>query len=779
MKRLSGNYLFIAIAAIFGIILAHLSYHPLVVFLILLYFVYLHSRGLKIVVIAASAFIVFFTIYFELYDEYNSTKLTGSETNLTIKIAAAPDLNGKTLSTVGKVGKEVIILRYIIQTKNEKSELASLKVGMICRIEGQLLIPNKARNFNSFDYKKYLYYKKIHWIFSPTSLSLQNCTQQAPSPYERLLLIRGQGINYIEKHFPKETIGIAQALIYGERGYIDDELISSYQSLGLVHLLAISGLHVGLLTGAIFYIGIRMGFTRESVTHSLLCLLPIYTIVAGAAPSVIRAALMLMILLSCIRWKKIYPIDSIGIACFFMVLVNPYHVFEVGFQLSFIVSLGLILSSKTIILRAGNPLTQTLAVTVIAQLCSFPIIIFYFYEVSLLSIPFNLLFVPVYSVIILPLSILSLLLHILYEPIGLSLMFLLKMILNVLNKFALYGAEVKLLSLTLGKPHIFFLVGYFVLLLIIFIMWERSNLKQIVVSIILIVTLSVVDLNEKLLDPFGKITFIDIGQGDSILIELPFNKGTYLIDTGPKTLDFATEEWEKKRRTFDTGKDILLPYLKSVGIRKIDKLIITHGDLDHIGNAELLLQELTIGELILGTGPIEKEFEQQLVKIAYEMGIPISEVAAGDFWKSGDYSFYVLAPYGDEQTSNDRSIVIYSEMGGLKWLFTGDLEEVGENRLFATFRTLPVDVLKVGHHGSNSSTSEQFLEHIKPKISIISAGVKNRYNHPNSEVLNRLLEKESKILRTDQHGAIQYKFRGNSGTFRWVLPYNKTILKQN
>lgn len=777
MKRLSGSYLLIAIAAIFGIILAHVSYHPLVGLTLFLYFVYLYSRGPKIVVIAASICVLFFTIYFELYDQHNLTKLVGSETKLNLKIITAPDINGRTFSTVVKLNDERLLLRYTIKTQSEKSELASLKVGMICSLEGELLLPNKARNFNSFDYKNYLYYKKIHWIYSATSLSIQNCVQQPHTPYERLLLIRELGINYIEKNFPIETIGIAQALIYGERGYIDDEIITSYQSLGLVHLLAISGLHVGLLTGAIFYIGIRMGFTRESVTHTLLCLLPVYTIVAGAAPSVVRATLMLMILLSCIRWKKVYPVDSIGIACFLMVLVNPYHVFEVGFQLSFIVSLGLILSSKTIILRARNPLTQTLTVTVIAQICSFPIIIFYFYEVSILSIPYNLLFVPVYSLMVLPLSILSLLLHILFEPIGLFLMFLLKVTLKVLNQLALYGANLHSLSLTLGKPHILFLMGYFTLLLTIFKMWERSNRKQITVFIILFITLSVIDLNGKLLDPYGKITFIDVGQGDCILIELPFNKGTYLIDTGPRTLNFPTEEWKKKRRTFDTGKDILLPFLKSIGIRKIDKLIITHGDLDHIGNAELIIQELIVDELILGTGPIEKEYEQQLVNISYEMGIPISEFSSGDFWKSGDYTFYVLAPFGDEQTSNDRSIVIYSEMGGLRWLFTGDLEESGENKLISSFQSLPVDVLKVGHHGSNSSTSEQFLEHIKPKISIISVGNKNKYKHPNKEVVDRLKEKESVILRTDQHGAIQYKFRGESGTFRWVLPYNKTILK--
>lgn len=776
MKRLSGYYLLIAIAAIFGIILAHVTYHPLVSMTVVLYFIYLYLRFPKIVVVVASSCLIFFTIYFELYDQQNFSKLHPSESSFEAKITNTPDINGSALSVPIEIKNERVLLRYRIKTNNEKNDLKLLKVGMICKVEGELLTPNKARNFNAFDYNSYLFYKKIHWIFNPTSISLQNCIQQSLTPYEKLLVIRDHGITYIEKNFPKETIGIAQALIYGERGEIEEDILSSYQSLGLVHLLAISGLHVGLLTGALFNIGIRLGFTRESVTYSLLCLLPIYTILAGAAPSVVRASLMIMILLSCIRWKKIHPIDSIAIACLLMILSNPYFIFDVGFQLSFVVSLGLILSSKKIILNVDHPLIQTLTVTTIAQLISFPIMIYYFYEVSLLSILYNLLFVPVYSIIILPLSILSLLFHILIEPFGVSLMFLLNLIVKVLNKFVLFGASLKSGSLILGKPHILFLMGYFILILNIFKSWEQGSKKRLLVSLMLFFALSVGDFNEKHLDPYGKVTFIDVGQGDSILIELPFNKGTYLIDTGPSTLHFGTEEWEKKSRLFDTGKDILLPYLKSIGIKKIDKLIITHGDLDHIGNAEMIIEELIVEELMMGTGSTEKEVEQKLLQIANKKGIQLSELSSGDVWKSGDYTFYVLAPFGDEQASNDRSIVLYSDIGGLRWLFTGDIEEKGETRLISTFKSLPVDVLKVGHHGSNSSTTEKFIEHIKPKISIISVGVKNRYNHPSPEVIARLQENESIILRTDHHGAIQYKFREVSGTFKWLLPYNKTIL---
>jgi competence protein ComEC len=777
MKKLSGYYLLISIAAIFGIVLAYNSYQPLVCIITFLFFLFLYLRSPKIVVIVASICVVLFAIYFEFYDFKNHTKLEGSKTNTYIaKITTSPDINGTTFSTIIKLSEERVLLRYTIKTAEEKTELAALKIGMVCEFEGKLMPPNKARNFNAFDYKKYLYFKKIHWIVSPTSISLQNCYQQSLTPYQKLLVIRENGITYIEKNFPKETIGITQALIYGERGYIEDEVLTSYQSLGLVHLLAISGLHIGLLTGAVFFLGIRLGLTRETVNHSLLFLLPVYTVLAGAAPSVVRASLMLMIILGCIKWKKVNPIDSIGLACFLMVVINPYHVFEVGFQLSFVVSLGLILSSKTIILKVNNPLIQTLTVTAIAQLSSFPILIFYFFEISLLSIPYNLIFVPAYSIIILPLAILTLLLHILFEPVGHFLMYFLDISIKVLNEFALFGANYKSFSFIFGRPHILFLVGYFILLVNIFRTWEQPIKKRIVVSSILFTTLLLSDLNARYVNPYGTITFIDIGQGDSILIELPFNQGVYLIDTGPKTLSFSNEEWRKKRRTFDTGMDILLPYLKSNGIRKVDKLIITHGDLDHIGNAEVIIQELNVEELIIGAGPIEKEYEKRLLQLCYEKGIPIDVLTAGDYWQSGDYTFHVLGPTGYEQTSNNRSVVLYSVLGGLKWLFTGDLEDTGEERLLSVYKKLPVDVLKVGHHGSNTSTSAEFVAHIKPKISIVSVGTNNRYNHPHPEVITRLNGEGSFILRTDHHGAIQYKFRDESGTFKWMLPYNKTIL---
>ena len=768
---MKGNYLLVSISAIFGITLVHKAFNPFVVILAFIFLLYVFLRFSKIVVFVCSVCILFFMAYYLLFDLQNQTSYVETDTFLKAKFITSPDMNGDTFSALIKTStNEKMQLNYTIKSESEKKTLTNLQIGMSCNFSGEFTRPNESRNLNAFNYKNYLYKKKIHWIYRPDSIPLDKCYQRSLTIYERLLLIRQAGINYIDTHFPEGTKGIVQALVYGERKQIDVDILASYQTLGLVHLLAISGLHVGLLTGAIYYFGIRMGLTREATTNILLLMLPFYVVLAGGAPSVIRASLMLMILLGCIRWQKILPIDAISITFLVMLLANPYNIFEVDFQLSFVVSLSLILSS-TIIKRITNRLFQLATVSTIAQLCSLPILIYYFYEISLLSIPLNVLFVPVYSIIVLPLAILTLGLHFFIEPIGNILLTILDFALQLLNEITIFGSSLSTFTLTLGRPNIWLMMSYLIVIIALFVNWEKAKkIRSMTGPVICLVVVLAFDLNSSLFNPYGQVTIIDIGQGDSILIELPFNKGNYLIDTGPGLSNFKKEAWQEKRRTFDTGKDILIPFLKSKGIRTIDKLIITHGDMDHIGNGETILDELHVLELIIGDGPIESELEKKLLIKSYQKKVRIKTVKRSDGWVVDEFAFQILSPTGREQSENDRSIVILTSLGDLTWLFTGDLEEQGEKDLVNSYPNLSIDVLKVGHHGSRSSSSEEFLNQIKPKIAVISAGVNNRYNHPSPDVIKRLEDQNSIIFRTDLHGAIQYKFKKDFGTFKWILP---------
>ncbi|MEH7384044.1 DNA internalization-related competence protein ComEC/Rec2 [Bacillus sp. JJ1521] len=261
---------------------------------------------------------------------------------------------------------------------------------------------------------------------------------------------------------------------------------------------------------------------------------------------------------------------------------------------------------------------------------------------------------------------------------------------------------------------------------------------------------------------------IDVGQGDSIFIELPYRKGTYLIDTGG-TIQFEREEWRKRRKEFSTA-DIIIPFLKSKGIRSIDKLIITHGDQDHIGGARDLVEKIKIKEIVLGKNKKNTSQEENLVKTATKKGIHVQIVERGQVWKEGEHTFHILAPKGNETKENNNSVVIYTKLGGLNWLFTGDIEKDVELDLIRTYKNLRIDVLKVGHHGSKTSSTEGFVKLLNPKVALIPVGESNSFNHPHPDVIKHFNKEKVKIYRTDKDGAIQYRYFKNSGTFMRTIP---------
>jgi competence protein ComEC len=265
----------------------------------------------------------------------------------------------------------------------------------------------------------------------------------------------------------------------------------------------------------------------------------------------------------------------------------------------------------------------------------------------------------------------------------------------------------------------------------------------------------------------GGITYVDVGQGDSILIQLPYNGGNYLIDTGG-ILSFQKEPWQMKESEFDTGKDILLPFLKSKGIRKLDKLILTHADFDHIGGSKAILTTLPVESLIMPLGQ-NADFEKFSWLNQKEVDAIKLIVQEGDSWVVGENSFQVIHPKLPNGDKNSSCIVLYAQINGIKFLFTGDADIAAEDEMLSKY-TLKVDVLKAGHHGSKTSTGKSFLKNLNPKVSIISVGENNRYGHPSPELLKELQENQIQIFRTDIDGSINFDFK--KGTFKTFPPYH-------
>lgn len=734
---------------------------PFIFVVMIGYLIYLWRRreSIKVFISLIVVFLCFFA-YTSMYERFNHSVIDEETRVLSGMITTIPLIDGDRLSFRMKVQQgEVIQVNYRIQSEVEKQLLTELNTRANCRLEGILEKPAPPSNFFSFDYPSYLHKQKIHWLFSPEFSSFSTCNSKNLTVYDRFLQFRQNGISFVNEHFPESIAGLVNALVFGDRSYVDEELLFAYQRLGVIHLLAVSGLHVGLVVGGLFFILLRLGLTREMVYLILMVCLPLYALLTGAAPPIVRASAMTFIVLLSLRLKRrIHPLDGISAIALLMLVYKPYFIVELGFQLSFLISYVLLLSASHIVSRYNHYFMQLLVVTILSQLAALPLLLFHFYEFSLLSFPLNLLFIPVISFIVLPLSIISVMIYLLSDSIGTIFIMMLETILHPLHRLLMVAEESRFGLLILGKPTPTFVIALLLVMFACFYMWEKGGVKRIAIPFLIAVFLLGWQMMYPSFSKYAKVTVLDVGQGDSFLIELPFRRGVYLIDTGGQVQFAEKEEWQERRRSFDLGKEVVLKTLKGKGIRKIDKLILTHGDYDHIGAASSIVGDINIDEVLYGVGVVEKEFEQQMLTQIHQQKIPIQFVKEGLKWRVKEEQFYILSPTGSEQNTNDRSIVLYAIISGVRFLFTGDFEKEGEIRIIENYRNLPVDILKVGHHGSKTSTSATFLDHIRPKVAIISAGRNNRYGHPHQDVMEELEKRNIRIVRTDEDGAIELTF---------------------
>ena len=769
---MTKHLLFLAVSATLGVT-ANSFFQIKLFLLILLFFVFLYIRfngKSKILLVHLINLLLFYAAAYTS-DILHETVYTGTEKSFQITFKEQPIVDGNLLKAkVLTEQKEEFQLQYKILTEEEKNNLESnLQIGLTCLAKGPIIEPEASRNENSFNYQQYLKQQNIHWILKAENINWSHCSVNNSSVLTKLKNFRQQGIAYVDEHFPSTSSGFVTALLFGDQTYIDEDVLINYQRLGIVHLLAISGLHVSFLTGMVFFLGIRIGVTRERMMVIILIFLPVYAILSGATPSVLRACLMAMLFTFLLLWKKrMSAITSIEIVYLVMLFIQPNMLFNIGFQLSFAVTFS-IMMSLPIFQKYPQKTMQLLIVSIVCQLAALPILLYHFYEVSVLGVFLNVLYVPIYSSILLPFSILALFFHIVLPSIGDLLILWLDKLFQLCNGLANAVSSLPLASITFGKPKALIMLILSSVILCLFIKWESTSLKESKWWLYTFMFTLLFQYHVQKFNPYGEVIFIDVGQGDAILIKLPFNRGNYLIDTGGNVI-FPTEEWKKKRKTFNTGEDVIIPLLKSKGIHHLDKLIFTHADADHIGSASEVIRNFKVKEIVMGTDSEEFYRDKDSIQTALSKKIPISRVTKGDSWYVADAAFYILHPYQKSKDVNESSIVLFAKIGGLTWLFTGDASESVEQELMRSFPKLRVDILKAGHHGSKTSSSKNFLEQIQPKVAVISVGKDNRYGHPHHQVLEVMEQLNIAIVRTDEDGAVSYKYRKKTGTFRTELP---------
>jgi len=588
------------------------------------------------------------------------------------------------------------------------------KLGDKIKVEGVLEQPTENSVFNLFSYKKYLYNQKIFFIMKADKIILLKNNQNIFLKFKSKI---------IDISNNRKTSKYLKAFILGDTSLINDNVMKSYQKNGVSHLFAISGMHISLITLILNKI-----IKKNKIFICLFILF--YMFLTSFSPSIMRAGIFFILLFINKKYKlNIKIINVLLFTLFVSLLINPFLITRVGFQYSFIISFFLIKCTK--ILKNKSKTKSLLLVSLIAFISSIPISVNNFFQINILSIIYNLIFVPLVSSILFPLSLIAFI----FKPLDI----LLNVFINILENLSLFLSNINIGIFTFGKISLIFIIIYYFILLFI---TNNFKLKRNYIFLIILIFLF---YNRALLNRNIEITYLDVGQGDSIYINLPYNNGSILIDTGGNS-----------SKTYSLGKEVISKYIYSNGIRKIDYMIITHGDYDHIGEAIEVVDSIKIKNVILNCGQFN-DLENNLIKVLENKNIKyyscIKEINIGKY----RLEFLNNKIYNNE---NDNSIVIYTNLNNYKFLFMGDAGVEVEYDLIDKYNLNNIDFLKVGHHGSKTSSSKEFIDNIKPKYSLISVGLNNKFGHPNEDVLNSL--SDSKIYRTDIDGSVKVKLNKNA-----------------
>lgn len=655
----------------------------------------LQSKHLiKIITIIIFIITLLYTNYYPFKSKYTKddkefigivTKYEVKEDKITIEIKA----------------KEKILITYKYQDK----EFNNLSYGDKIKVKGTLITPSKNTNQNTFNYQKYLYHKKIYYLVEATSIN------KIANNHNYLYTIKNTLYQKIDK---LKSSNYIKTLLFCDNT-LSKEIKESYRTNGISHLFSVSGMHINFFV-SIIYLYLNKITYNKRIKYLITNIFIITYLILFPSSSLLRSAVMsILYSINYLLKLKIKKMDILLLTLGVSLLINPFIIYDLGYIYSYTITFFLVLSSST--LKKKNKINKIIYISLLSFLVSIPITIYNSYEINIISILLNIILVPIISIIILPLTILTYIFPILDS--------ILYSFTNTLETISLFISKINITKIIFPKPSLLIIVLYYIIFLL-----SYQNKKYFYLNIILFIIIYIFPY----LNSNFEVVMFEVGEADCHLIKYPYNKNTILIDTGKNEYKIKNE---------------VIPYLKSIGIKKIDYLIITHGDEDHIGGSITLINNFQVKNVILNKGTftdLEKELIKNLNKKKITYQININKI------NLSNHTIYLLnnTKYNNE---NDNSIITYFTYQKYKFLYMGDASITTEDNLLENYNLNNISILKVGHHGSNTSSSKDFISQINPSISLISVGENNIYHHPNKEVINNL--SKSRIYRTDINNMVK------------------------
>lgn len=665
-------------------------------------------------------------------------------------------------------------------------------VGDRLRIFCRLRFPRDFRNPGGFSYERHLALERIHVL---GSLVVDRGWVKIGEGHGNPLLLRietwrDEMRRFLRREGDPACSGIFEALVLGEQGDIPDEVREAFTRTGITHLLAISGDHLGIVAFLSYSLFLWTLKRSESILLSTLvkkwaagltipCVV-LYTLIAGAGMSVVRATIMVVtFFISILIDRERHLLHTLAVAAFLILFLSPPSLFDVSFQLSFAAVLSILylvppifrafkredpLSFETPSWRRkiGRSLRLSFWVTVAASVGTSPLVLFHFNRISPIGLLTNLFAIPWVGFLIVPLCLLASFLSFFFGDLARLLLQLNNSLcLGLLKAIGLF-ASAPFASLYLPTPTpAEILLFYGLLFLSVHLQGKRFPRYLFAGVAGLLILLLAYEYGRDRFQKDLRVTFLDVGQGDSILVEFPAGR-KMLVDAGGLRHDDR----------FDIGRQVIAPFLWRKKIRRIDFLVLTHPDPDHLNGLPFIASQFAIGEFWHNGFPSASEAYLQLERALKEKGIPclrVNEERPSVEINGVRISFLNPASRSPEQRAvptlslvNNRSLVLKLRFGGIGLLLAGDVEKEGEQRMIAADHPLASTVLKVPHHGSLSSSSAAFVEAVRPAFAIFSVGANPLAQLPHETVLKRYVEAGSRIFRTDRDGAITVRTDGRT-----------------